>query len=184
MIRAGFSAVDITPETGLRMEGMLSPPEGTGVQYPLRGRAAVFDDGIDRAAIVSLDLLFLMPVVVAEFRQAVTAGTGLRPENVMIACTHTHRAPYVTALMDDDTLVRSAFQNSGQICLCGSRILVERAVNAEFRDAFVKKGRFSEALASIRVEIVLDPAAPLTGATHVAFARWEGEGRTALPWGA
>lgn len=53
-----------------------------------------------------------------------------------------------------------------------------------FRDAFVKKGRFSEALASIRVEIVLDPAAPLTGATHVAFARWEGEGRTALPWGA
>jgi len=26
-----------------------------------------------------------------------------------------------------DTLVRSAFQNSGQICLCGSRILVERS---------------------------------------------------------
>ncbi|WP_132999863.1 aldehyde dehydrogenase [Luteimonas arsenica] len=38
-----------------------------------------------------------------------------------------------------DTLVRSAFQNSGQICLCGSRILVERAVYAEFRDAFVAR---------------------------------------------
>ncbi len=36
-----------------------------------------------------------------------------------------------------DTLLRSAFQNSGQICLCGSRILVERSVYAEFRDAFV-----------------------------------------------
>ncbi|MGO1893761.1 MAG: aldehyde dehydrogenase family protein, partial [Luteimonas sp.] len=36
-----------------------------------------------------------------------------------------------------DTIVRSAFQNSGQICLCGSRILVERSVYAEFRDAFV-----------------------------------------------
>ena len=36
-----------------------------------------------------------------------------------------------------DTIVRSAFQNSGQICLCGSRILVERKVYAEFRDAFV-----------------------------------------------
>src|SRR5690606_17009740 len=35
-------------------------------------------------------------------------------------------------------LVRSAFQNSGQICLCGSRILVERAIYNEFRDAFVE----------------------------------------------
>jgi aminomuconate-semialdehyde/2-hydroxymuconate-6-semialdehyde dehydrogenase len=37
-----------------------------------------------------------------------------------------------------DTLVRSAFQNSGQICLCGSRILVERRIYAEFRDALVQ----------------------------------------------
>jgi aminomuconate-semialdehyde/2-hydroxymuconate-6-semialdehyde dehydrogenase len=37
------------------------------------------------------------------------------------------------------TIVRSAFQNSGQICLCGSRILVERAIYAEFRDALVER---------------------------------------------
>ena len=40
-----------------------------------------------------------------------------------------------------DTLVRSAFQNSGQICLCGSRLLVERSIYAEFRDAFVERAR-------------------------------------------
>ena len=38
-----------------------------------------------------------------------------------------------------DTIVRSAFQNSGQICLCGSRILVERSIYAEFRDALVER---------------------------------------------
>jgi aminomuconate-semialdehyde/2-hydroxymuconate-6-semialdehyde dehydrogenase len=38
-----------------------------------------------------------------------------------------------------DTIVRSAFQNSGQICLCGSRLLVERRIYAEFRDAFVER---------------------------------------------
>ncbi len=38
-----------------------------------------------------------------------------------------------------DTLVRSAFQNSGQICLCGSRLLVERAIYDEFRDALVER---------------------------------------------
>ncbi|MGQ4584233.1 aldehyde dehydrogenase family protein [Lysobacter sp. F60174L2] len=38
-----------------------------------------------------------------------------------------------------DTLVRSAFQNSGQICLCGSRMLVERSIYSEFRDALVER---------------------------------------------
>jgi len=40
-----------------------------------------------------------------------------------------------------DTIVRSAFQNSGQICLCGSRILVERGIYDEFRDALVERVR-------------------------------------------
>jgi aminomuconate-semialdehyde/2-hydroxymuconate-6-semialdehyde dehydrogenase len=40
-----------------------------------------------------------------------------------------------------DTIVRSAFQNSGQICLCGSRLLVQRSIYAGFRDAFVERAR-------------------------------------------
>jgi len=38
-----------------------------------------------------------------------------------------------------DVLVRSAFQNSGQICLCGSRILVERSILDGFRQALVER---------------------------------------------
>lgn len=33
--------------------------------------------------------------------------------------------------------VRAAFLNQGQICLCGSRVYVERSIYARFRDAFV-----------------------------------------------
>ena len=40
-----------------------------------------------------------------------------------------------------DTLLRASFQNAGQICLCGSRILVERSYYDEFRDAFVERAR-------------------------------------------
>lgn len=40
-----------------------------------------------------------------------------------------------------DTLVRSAFLNSGQICLCGSRLLVERSAYDEVRDALVARAR-------------------------------------------
>ena len=35
--------------------------------------------------------------------------------------------------------VRASFANQGQICLCGSRILVERAIYARFVDAFVAR---------------------------------------------
>ncbi|HEX4481295.1 MAG TPA: aldehyde dehydrogenase [Rudaea sp.] len=39
------------------------------------------------------------------------------------------------------TILRSAFSNQGQICLCGSRILVERSIYASFRDAFVARAK-------------------------------------------
>lgn len=39
------------------------------------------------------------------------------------------------------TTIRSSFRNQGQICLCGSRILVERSIYARFRDAFVERTR-------------------------------------------
>lgn len=38
-----------------------------------------------------------------------------------------------------DTTVRSAFNNQGQICLCGSRIYVERALYPQFKKDFVER---------------------------------------------
>jgi aminomuconate-semialdehyde/2-hydroxymuconate-6-semialdehyde dehydrogenase len=37
------------------------------------------------------------------------------------------------------TTIRSSFANQGQICLCGSRILVERSIYDKFKEAFVSK---------------------------------------------
>jgi aminomuconate-semialdehyde/2-hydroxymuconate-6-semialdehyde dehydrogenase len=39
------------------------------------------------------------------------------------------------------TVVRSAFSNQGEICLCGSRILIHRNVYERFRDSFVSRVR-------------------------------------------
>ncbi len=52
-----------------------------------------------------------------------------------------------------ETVLRSAFLNSGQICLCGSRILVERACYDQFRDALVARAR---------ALVVGDPSDPAT----------------------
>jgi len=77
-----------------------------------------------------------------------------------------------------DTVARSAFQNSGQICLCGSRILVEGRYYEEFREAFVERVR------QLRVGDPLDPATsigPVASKAHfdkvmgyIELARSEG----------
>ena len=38
-----------------------------------------------------------------------------------------------------ETTIRSSFSNQGQICLCGSRILIEESVYEKFKTEFVKK---------------------------------------------
>jgi aminomuconate-semialdehyde/2-hydroxymuconate-6-semialdehyde dehydrogenase len=53
------------------------------------------------------------------------------------------------------TTIDAAFANQGQICLSGSRILVERSCYAEFRDAFVRRTR------ELVVGDPLDPATNL-----------------------
>src|SRR5690606_16094477 len=81
-----------------------------------------------------------------------------------------------------DTIVRSVFQNSGQICLCGSRILVERGIYHEFRDVLVER-----ALA-LRIGDPMDPDArmgPLVSQAHfdkvvAAIARGREEGGRVL----
>jgi aminomuconate-semialdehyde/2-hydroxymuconate-6-semialdehyde dehydrogenase len=37
------------------------------------------------------------------------------------------------------TTLRSAFTNQGQICLCGSRIIIEKSIYEKFKNAFVEK---------------------------------------------
>jgi len=77
-----------------------------------------------------------------------------------------------------NTLVRSAFANQGQICLCGSRLLVQRSIYAEFCERFVEKVR------ALRVGDPDDPGNDLGAVVsrahfdkvmgHIALAREEG----------
>ena len=40
-----------------------------------------------------------------------------------------------------DTIVRSGFANQGEICLCGSRLLVQRSIYATFRERYLQRVR-------------------------------------------
>ena len=53
------------------------------------------------------------------------------------------------------TTIRSSFANQGQICLCGSRIFVERPIYEKFKEAFVTK------VSKSKVSFPSDPEAKL-----------------------
>jgi len=54
-----------------------------------------------------------------------------------------------------DTLVRSGFANQGEICLCGSRLLVQRSIYDTFRERYLERVR------ALRVGDPLEPASDL-----------------------
>ena len=53
------------------------------------------------------------------------------------------------------TTIRSSFANQGQICLCGSRIFIERPIYEKFKEAFVAK------ISKTRVSFPEDPNAQM-----------------------
>lgn len=88
--KAGFAERDITPGIGSER------PSGYGKQFltrfhdPCKVRAAVFDDGKRKLALVSVDALFVPRSVVQDARAQIEQLTGIAPAATMIAATHSH----------------------------------------------------------------------------------------------
>ncbi len=109
-LRAGAARIDMTPPPGQPMAGY--PPlrqlaggpadisdyigrEGTATSThdPLYARALVLDDGQQTAALVALDLVVVTADFTAAVRDAVHRATGIPPEHIMLAASHTHAGP-------------------------------------------------------------------------------------------
>ncbi len=90
-IKAGAAKVKITPPAGTRMAGYttrLVPAEG--VHDDLFVRALVVSNSELTIGIVSADVLLVTEDFVAQVRQAAEKSTGIPPQNLIIAATHTH----------------------------------------------------------------------------------------------
>ena len=95
-LKGGTAKVDITPPVGVWLSGYGSrnkPSEG--ILDPLYAKALVLDDGQQKIAIVSADLLWVPLKMTNEIRQQVQEKLGIPPQNVMICGTHTHFAPKI-----------------------------------------------------------------------------------------
>lgn len=94
MFQAGSARVDITPPLGRLMAGNAGLRRlGNDVLDPLYARAVVLDDGNERLALVSCDLLGVTYESTRRIRENVAAETEISPDNILVTATHNHQGP-------------------------------------------------------------------------------------------
>jgi hypothetical protein len=99
MLTAGASELDITPPLGTGMRGYFEERTADTVHDPLNVRSFVLEDDGAAVAIAVCDIIGIDRKYLDQARERIAETTDLMPEQVMIACTHTHTGP-VTG--DDD----------------------------------------------------------------------------------
>ncbi|MCC7497208.1 MAG: hypothetical protein IT160_06500 [Bryobacterales bacterium] len=88
--RIGFSEKDISPSIGMEQPGDYDKSYHRSFHDPCKVRAAVFDDGGKRAAVVGLDALVAPRSVVLAARRKISIVTGIAPEAILIGAAHNH----------------------------------------------------------------------------------------------
>lgn len=92
IFKAGFAERDITPDIGMEQPGNYGKNFHRIFHDGCKVRAAVFDDGRERVAIVGVDVLGIRADTVSAVRKAVQERCGIPPGSVLIAASHSHSA--------------------------------------------------------------------------------------------
>lgn len=93
MLTAGASCVDITPPLDTKMRGYFEERRASTVHDPLHARSFVLEDAGSAVAVVICDVIGVDRKYLDQARSLIAETTDLQPEQVMIACTHTHTGP-------------------------------------------------------------------------------------------
>ena len=89
-LRAGFAERDITPAIGSEIPGGYGKAFHKVFHDPCKVRAAVFDDGTHRTALVGTDSLIIPRHLVLAARQLIQQRCGIPADAVMIGASHSH----------------------------------------------------------------------------------------------
>ena len=87
-LKAAFTERDITPEVGMEVPGGYGKSFSKRIHDPCKVRAAVFENGSRRVALVGLDALIVPRHLVLSARREIARRCGI--EDVLIGASHSH----------------------------------------------------------------------------------------------
>jgi hypothetical protein len=88
--QAGYAERDITPEIGMEQPGGYGKVFHKALHDPCKVRAAVFDDGARRVALVGVDALMAPRALALAAREEIRKRRGLAPGAILIGASHSH----------------------------------------------------------------------------------------------
>lgn len=102
-LRAGAYAQDVTPKKfPISVNGGFSDVQAKAVNDPLHARCLVLDDGTTKLAMVIVDSCMIPRELVLSSKEQAKKLTGIPPENILIAATHTHYAPTLVGVFQSE----------------------------------------------------------------------------------
>lgn len=95
---AGAATANITPALGCAIAGNMTYTPASEIHDELHVRSLVLDNGKARVAFAIVDSCMVPGDIIRRARQLIQRHTGIPPQNVLVAATHTHSAPAATHL--------------------------------------------------------------------------------------
>jgi hypothetical protein len=94
-LQAGAAQLDITPGLGAHVVGYFTDRRATDILDPLNAKAIAVSDGDTVLGLIICDLIAIPGLVVDAAKARILEQTGVPPENVLVAGTHTHTGPAI-----------------------------------------------------------------------------------------
>lgn len=172
----GYAEAQITPDRHISLEGYehrgTTGAGNAGVRDHLYVKVLALNSGADRALLISLDVCEFVPGLGDRFVAAVAERTGIEPEHVIVAATHTHSGPVLDSVWGARDLPEAAHELHGRALEQYVTNLVETvATTAAEACAAMSPGRVSGA--HHQAVLGYNRRASCGGATDMLMSLWQ-----------